>query len=319
MRKIRGLLALFVNEIIDFVVYTMHSGLVFRYREKTMGALITYNYHSIEKGLSMPVTKYGFGQEKIKVLIRMIKYYVKNNYNIHYSQFVAACSVLAKYYLFHANAKYDISEFFKDADYQEIKRYSDSTVGGSMVIDGKSYFEGVRFDYINFSKSRHSIRNFSSIPVDVGKVENAVNLAKYCPSACNRQSSKVYLVQNKIAISEILKIQKGINATAELIYQLLVVTSSRSYFFTSGERNQHFIDGGIFLHSLLLALHYERIASCPLHWSLNFREDNKIKRIIGLSNGEKVIALVAIGNVEDTFKVPASHRKNIGELFSVVE
>ena len=319
MRKIRGLLALVVNGLIDLVVYTTHSGLIFRNREKTIGALITFNYHSIEKGLSMPVIKYGFGQEKIKLLIRMIKDYIKNDYNVYYSQFIAACSVLAKYYLFHADAKYDISRFFKDADYQIIRRYSDSNIGGSTEIDGKSYFGEVRSDYINFSKSRHSIRNFNSIPVDVNKIENAVNLAKYCPSACNRQSSKVYLVQNKLVISEILKIQQGINATSDFIYQLLVVTSNRSYFFTSGERNQHFIDGGIFLHSLLLALHYEQIAACPLHWSLNYREDNKIKKIVGLSDGEKVIALVAIGNVEAKFKVPASHRKNIGELFSVVE
>lgn len=318
MLKIRTLTALTINHIFDLINYIIHSGLVFRNNEKKLEGLITYNYHSIEKGFSMPIIKYGFGQEKIKALIKLVFAYISKNNNTGSSQFVAGCSVLVKYYILHKEAKFDISSFFKEGDYEELRKYSDPEIGGSITIDEKNYFIEPCPDYSHFSRSRHSVRYFSPEQIEMGKIEKAIDLARFCPSACNRQASKVYLVEDRNKISDILKIQKGLLATEDFVSQLLVVTSNRNYFFTSGERNQLFIDGGIFLQSMLLALHHEKIAACPLHWSLSFREDFKIKKMLKLSNGEKVISLIAIGNVANNFKVPASHRRGIDEILTII-
>jgi nitroreductase len=304
---------------IDLFIYLKESGLVAINTEPKILAMMTFNYHTIEKGLSMQDIRYGFGQLKVSTLLGRVKKYVKYGYDTNASQFIAACSVLAKYYQLHQNNSHDISHFFTKKDYDLIRRFSDPNIGGSITLSSNTYFSNCKGDYSRFSISRHSIRNFTPQPIELDKIKNAVNLAKHCPSACNRQSTKVYLVQDKSKIGKILTVQKGIDATAAFIHQLLVVTSNRNCFFTSGERNQHFVDGGIFLQSLLMSLHYQGIGACPLHWSLNIRQDNFIKRLIKFSNGEKVIALIAIGNVEKNFKVPASHRKTLDEIFTVVQ
>ncbi len=318
-QKIRGVLALVVNTYIDLFIYLKQSGLVTINTEPKLLAAMTFNYHTIEKGLSMQEIRYGFGQLKVSTLLGRIKTFLKSGYNIHASQFIAACSVLAKYYELHHEKNHDISFFFSPKEYDLVHRFSDPNIGGCIEFDSKSYFSKHKDDYGDFSKSRHSIRDFIQQPVELEKIKNAVNLAKHCPSACNRQAAKVYLVENKPKIEKILSVQKGIDATAELVHQLLVITSNRNCFLTSGERNQHFVDGGIFLQSLLMSLHYQKIGACPLHWSLNVWQDNIIRNLIKFSTGEKVIALVAIGNVKKQFKVPASHRKELDEIFSVIQ
>ena len=42
-------------------------------------------------------------------------------------------------------------------------------------------------NYENFIKSRHSIRHFGSEAVDVELLREAIQIAQYTPSACNRQ------------------------------------------------------------------------------------------------------------------------------------
>lgn len=73
---------------------------------------------------------------------------------------------------------------------------------------------------------------------------------------CNRQPTKVILVENKTLIDKILEIQSGVTGYSEKVNQLIVLTCNRNYFYTIGERNQLYVDGGIYLIYLLYALHY---------------------------------------------------------------
>ena len=78
------------------------------------------------------------------------------------------------------------------------------------------------------------------------------------------------------------------------------------------------LPGGIFLQNLLYSLHFYMIAAVPLNWSKHFKDDIKLENILGLPKSEKVIALVAIGYPVDNFKVPISRRKNIDEIFKII-
>ncbi|MFT4071752.1 MAG: nitroreductase family protein [Dysgonamonadaceae bacterium] len=315
--KIRKLLGLSLNYFIDYLVYIKESGIIQKNTEEKLLAFITFTYHTLEKGMSMPKIRYGFGQKKIETLLNLIKEYYRLNYNVSRSQFIAACSVLSKYYQLHLDAEYDIHKYFNQNDYSFVSQYAHPEVGGAITIKKDNYFPDSTFDFETFAKSRHSVRYFSNEFIEADKVARAVEIANYCPSACNRQSSRAYLVNNKEMVQDILGIQKGVLATSEYIHQLIVVTSNRNYFFTSGERTQLFVDGGIFLESLLLSLHNEGVAVCTLHWSLNRTHDAKIKKILDLSKGEKVIALLAIGKLDGDINVPASHRKSINELLVI--
>jgi nitroreductase len=315
----RLFLGITLNYLIDYFNYIFQSGIFTKNTETKLLAFITFTYHTLEKGFSMPSIRLGFGKKKVRVLIEKVSLYIDSGYNVSRSQFIAACSVLKKYYDLHKQMEYNIHPYFTGKEFNTINKYANEHIGGAIECSKKTYFPVTYTNYSNFVRSRHSIRNFTETRIDLENIKRAVELANHCPSACNRQSSKVYLINMQQDVDAILKIQQGVLATADKIHQLLVVTSNRNYFFTSGERNQLFVDGGIFLESLLLSLHNEQVGSCTLHWSLNNHHDKEISSILGLSKSEKVIALIAIGNIENDFKVPFSHRKEIDELLVIKE
>ena len=318
MKKIRSFLALSLNFVIDYYVFLFYSSIIFNKKSHKLLALITYNYHTIEKGLSMQDIRYKFGINKVRTLISRISNYIKLGYDTTDTQFIAGCNVLLKYYDLHQDNNIDISQYFPRNDYNKLLKYRYDEVGGTIQHDCNNYFSKSDNNYEEFSKSRHSIRSFSDRPVETTKIIESIEIAKYCPSACNRQSSKVYFIDNPYKVKKILQTQGGTNATIPHINQLLVISSDRGFFFTSGERNQHLIDGGIFLESMLLSLHHLKIATCPLHWSLNYWKEKSVKRMLSLSKSEKIIALIAIGYIDNQFKTPASQRKNIQELFHTI-
>lgn len=51
----------------------------------------------------------------------------------------------------------------------------------------------VNGSFPDFFMSRHSVRQFSDLTIDIEDIEKAVKLAMKAPSACNRQSCKVYI------------------------------------------------------------------------------------------------------------------------------
>jgi len=319
MRRFRIVLATTLNSIMDLIVYLRYSGIIGFSNQTKLLAAISFNYHTIEKGLAMDNLRLGFGVEKISIMLKRIKRYIDSNYDVNQSQFKAACSVLEQYYKIHQDQKYDVDSYFARSDFELIQKYSTAEIMGFKSFSDNSYFKFSDSSYDNFSRSRHSIRQFSKDKVKIEDIENSIEIAKFCPSACNRQSSHVYYVGDKTDIDRILKIQMGLDASSKYVNQLLVISTDRSHFFTSGERYQFYIDGGIFIQSVLLALHFNKIGACPLHWSVNFQKDKAIRKIIGCKKSEKVVALIAIGKIDKSFKVPYSNRKPLNEIFTTLK
>jgi len=98
----------------------------------------------------------------------------------------------------------------------------------------------------------------------------------------------------------------------------LIVVSDRSSFFSIGERNQLYIDGGIFLMNLLYALHFYKIAACPAHWGMNSDKDFELNKLLSLPDSEKVISLVSIGVPPNNFKTCLSLRRSSDEILKII-
>ena len=95
------------------------------------------------------------------------------------------------------------------------------------------------------------------------------------PSACNRQSCKVYFYKDKNVNEELGIIIAGNTGFDWEVQKYIVVTSDISAFYDPFERNQVYVDGGIFTMALVEALHYYGIASCILQ-NGEYKERNLI-------------------------------------------
>ena len=75
-----------------------------------------------------------------------------------------------------------------------------------------------------------------------------------------------------------------------------------------GERNQCWIDGGMFAMSLVLGLHAQGLGTCFLNWSKSAPEDKAMRALLQLPPQEAIITLIAVGNLPRSLSVAKSVR-----------
>lgn len=305
------------NFYIDLLLYYKHSNIFKKDNLNKIEGLIILKYHSIEKGLLHNKMRFKFGKENVVSLGNLLK---RKDIllNKHKTQIAAAYAAMCNYYEFHNVNKIDISNYFSKKDYEFFKNNSVLNLRSIKKQEKDNYFQNTEKSFNQFSKSRASIRDFTGEKIGINVLKDVIELTKNAPSVCNRQSVKVYLVEDQFKIEKILTIQGGLRGYSDDITQLLVVVSDRNYFYSVGERNQLYIDGGIFLMNLLYSLHYYKIGACPAHWGLNSDIDKKINKLINLSDSEKVISLVVIGIPKNNFNTCTSLRRSNDEILKIV-
>lgn len=313
---IRDTFRILENYLYDMSRYIIHSASL--NHEKTrlnLHGRLVHAYHNIEKGLSLKKPRIGFGKDKVVYLLDLIKKYT-TKYGWDSSAAVAV-NVLYSYYNFNKENGLNNEALLNELN--EISKgippqFNKIKSGGTISVTKDQIISASRINFEEFSKKRYSIRNFGSEPVDIEMIKKAVKIAQKTPSVCNRQTSKVYVFSNE-KVREILKYQNGNRGFGETIDKVLLVTGSLEYFNGAAERNQAYIDGGMFAMSLVYALHSLEVGTCCLNLSLEKDVDKNLKNAAGIGQDETVIMMIGIGSLPDQLNVAESYRKEIEEVF----
>lgn len=282
--------------------------------ERSDLAKLIINSHVLEKGITMPGRRLGFGFDRVRTIIKQchhcIRQYGKGSIEVQ-----ATLKGLEEYLELHMKEKYELPKDIVDGITELLKH---------KIIDTKECYETTydaffapTKDFSEFARQRHTLRWYNEKPVPVELVKQAVELAMTAPSACNRQSIKVYVVTKEEKKKEILDIQnghRGFGQTADKI--LLVTADARCYPQT--HRPMAYVDGGIFTMNLLYALHYHQIAACTLNACIPIQNRKRLCRVVGMHEAEFPIAFIAIGNPPEKFMVAASQRLNVERVVEFV-
>ena len=100
---------------------------------------------------------------------------------------------------------------------------------------------------------------------------------------------------------------------------VLLVTVDLRQFDLIGERNQGWIDGGLFAMSLVYALHAASLGTCMLNWSEDCKSDKRIRGAFKIPDHEIIITMIGAGHVPHKFEVTASPTPNVEEVLSIIE
>jgi nitroreductase len=291
----------------DYQRYLEFSENISKLSKDNLLGLIIRQYHVIEKGLTMPEPRLGFGRVVLKGLINnCILYSTKfeaTNEQVHH-----AIEVVNEYMQLHNSTNYKISEDILSDFERLISLHPVKKAANQLGYTRNSYFEKVKSEFYQFSFSRHSVRNFSTQEVPIEKINSALKIAQNAPSACNRQPWRVKIFSDKDIINKILEIQGGNRGFGHLTNKLLLITCKTSYYAGSNERNAAYVDGGIYVMNLLYALHYNEIAGCILNASFNIDRDLKMRTLVNLEDSEVFVAIIVIGIPPESFKVAFSPR-----------
>lgn len=261
-------------------------------------------YHTIEKGLAYESYRPGFGKENINKLVFTLEQFA-NKYGTDSFCYETALSCLETY--ISKNKAYGIDDLDLQKRINKLPGKKNALAGTILVSMPN---EVSQYNFEQIMKSRHSIRSFSSKPVDVAVLKQAIALAQYTPSACNRQGWKTRIVSDKEIISAILSNQNGNRGFGQEIDKLLIITADLRAQQKSREVFQAFIEGGMYSESVINSLYYYNIGSIPLSAALTVDQEKKIRSISKISDAESFILFIGVGNYpENAILTTKSTRK----------
>ena len=292
-----------------------YSGAFTKSKAKDM-AYLTWLYHVVEKGLAMPEMKLGFGNEKIKELSKLIK----NNFELYgdSSEVRTASAVLLEYKSRHEQLGFKLNDDINHCIEVVKELFPDIEPEQQVVTNYQKYFKDINESFPVFIKSRHSVRNFSSSPLNIQQIIDSIELAKYAPSACNRQPSKVHIVDNKSLINKCLSLQNGNRGFGHLADKLLIITGEIGTLLGSQEFLDLNTNVGIFIMNLSYALHYNKVAHCILNWYVEPSVDKKLRKIIDIPDSENIVAFIVCGNApKEDFRLVSSPRITTDSLYTI--
>lgn len=291
---------------------------IHRNTQSQLEGRMTFYAHSIEKGLSHDKVRYGFGGRALTRLAKSMSVYKEKGYPLESKAYMNALSVLKAYIVLHEDAQQDVTHLLSafSADVLDEARSCKSTLGGVVAIDGSEKKGNRNKNFKDLFTGRWSIREYADSPVDLDLVHEAIEIATKAPSICNRQSGRVQIIADRDTIKKALDIQMGMTGY-DLPPVLLAVTTDSSSFVDLTERNQVYIDGGLFAMSLLLSLEYVSLAACSLNAMFPVGRDKKMRHLLGIPSNENIIMFIAVGNFKDAHKAPKSFRYTGEEIVRI--
>lgn len=251
-------------------------------------AQLTKDYHRIEKGLALSAPKRPFGAA---VAARL-------DSNISSGEATGAQKGVIEYAKSARRAlvQWNDSGIITD----EIAPVAETKPGGLMNPD-------------EFFGSRHSVRNFSNRSVDDNILRHAVSLAVNSPSVCNRQAWAIRFFSGS-DVPRILAYQNGNKGFTHSVPVVGLITVDCRMFAAAGERNQPWIEGGIFAMSFVWALHALGVDTCMLNMSVRNRVVADLRSTFHIQDHELVIMMVAVGYAEPGHRVARSPRRGVDEV-----
>ena len=265
--------------------------------------------HRLEKGLCIRTPRAGWGVDKANNLVRLLE---KESKSINPDTMALSVGkgVLAAY----IEAK---QESDNPIDVRAIEKLRKAIAvsgldlkvnefGGSLLIHREDMIQDSSVERLFVT--RHSVRDFSDIPVDLEKLERAITLALRAPSACNRQASQIYVIGGKD------RIKAGSNNDYHADKYLIITSNMKAYNLF--ELDDWLISTSVFCGYLSLALHAEGIGSCVFRKEIIGKSNynDAIRAMCQIPDDEQIILEMAIGNYKEEFLVPVSYRREAKDV-----
>lgn len=274
-----------------------------------LDARLIFHSHSIEKGLSHRDLRLGFGKNALKAISKALARYEENQFSKASDAYLNTMSVLNAYINIHEESGFNLTYLrnilgctvFDEA--VETK----STLGGTSQFTLEDKANNHSKTFKDLFIGRQSIREYGTDPVSESKIDNALSIALKCPSICNRQSARVIRLQDSKKIISALSIQDGLSGYPTPPMLLIVLTDTRA-FVGINERNQPYVDGGLFAMSLLLSLEYVGLATCSLNTMFRPKQDIAFRELLDIKEYENIIMMISCGNYPQMGYVPKSFR-----------
>lgn len=260
----------------------------------------------VEKGLSLPSPRPGFGEDAVRKLCGLVLESIEANQNAYETSL--AVNALESYRQFNDQHGVTVPTHVTGLLHRAASLGVHPSAPAIKHMQARTTPPSSSLEFLT---SRSSVRNFSHEGVPDEVLAAAARAAQSAPCVCNRQAGRIHFVKDEKARSRVLALQngnRGFGATAPVI---AVISIDLSEFLEANERYQCWIDGGMFAQNFLLGIHAQGYGACPLNWSAPVARDRAFHRLGIVPDNEQVLMLVALGALKKSYRVAASQRRSL--------
>lgn len=267
--------------------------------------------HAVEKAFSLYDKRKGFGVAKIVSLMARIKKYVAK---YGYSYKIDVALALIHSYLNYQEECGFTSEVLEDVS-KDLQKLMSANRVDAAVLKKAGYIsvskeEILRLtsgaDFRKLAANRHSFRHFSKEEVSEAVIKEALEIANYAPSACNRQAYRVHVFSREKK-DRILQIQSGASSFYKEADKAILITGDLQRYYTT-EMHLPYVDASLFCMSLIYAFTSLGIASIPLTMGRKLGTLNSIQKEMNIPTHEVPVILIAIGHYPEEASLSLSYR-----------
>ena len=281
-----------------------------------IGYMLLFHTHTLEKGLSHFELR-PFGQKKIKMIIGLLKDELKYENHINHFSFINGVNSLREYVKTYEGHKWTdtleykmVSDFLKD--YKNIPEQKT----GAYILTREELKKDFKIDYKKFIRSRHSTRNYKHMELKSEDIKQAVEMAKYSPSACNRQYVKVHYYPSGKMKQNVIDYSPGKGGLYLEGVNTFIITFDVNGLKGKGERNQGYFNAGLFSMNLVNAFHSLGIGTCFIQFSNPIESEEKLKELNGIPPHERIAVILYAGYYDDKSIFAVSPRKEYEDYFT---
>ncbi|BBL87610.1 hypothetical protein VroAM7_02630 [Vibrio rotiferianus] len=275
--------------------------------------LLRRNTHRLEKGLIMRPRREVFAKDYILETVECYKKCL--NANICSQELDWAHDVLTDYFAAVNTSEPTLAgahEVFRQCNAREYQRQVPYTRLNLQKSD-------VSFEQLKaLAVQRRSVRWYQDKPVELEKIEQAVEVATLAPSACNRQPFEFHTVIDQDFATNVAKCAMGTAGFADNIPALITVVGDLSAYPQEKDRHVIYIDGALASMQLMMALETLGLSSCPINWpDIEFYE-KKLDKRLKLKSHQRPIMMIAVGYADDEGAIPFSQKKSPNKLIKLI-
>ena len=278
-----------------------------------LGYSLIFQTHSLEKSLSHFDLR-PFGKQKVSLIMSILNKELKyENHEKHFS-FLNGINSLRQYKKVYEEHKWTDKEEYKNVS-DFLKNYENipEQRTGAYILTKEELINDYKIDYKKFIKSRHSTRNYKNQELKIEDIKEAIEMAKYTPSACNRQYIKVHYYPNGQMRKNVIKYAVGKGGLYLEGVNTFIITIDVNGLRGNGERNQGYFNAGLFSINFVNALHSLGIGTCFIQFCNSVSEEETLKELNKIPSYERIAVILFAGYYDDKSIFSISPRKDVDD------
>ena len=150
----------------------------------------------------------------------------------------------------------------------------------------------------------------------VEDIKEAIEIAKYTASACNRQYVKVHYYPKGNMTQNVIEYSVGKGGIYLQGVNTFIITFDVNGLNGIGERNQGYFNAELFSTNLINAFHSLGIGTCFIQFNNSVKDEEKLKLLNGIPSNERIAVILYAGYYDDKSIFAVSPRKEYEDYFT---